>query len=79
VIQSPFESYTRGKIYSLITKTLVSLCTSSKVDRFLEKLSRLPDNKSIYSKYGLTIDDALVRKRKAKRRAKKEYKHCQIL
>ena len=74
VFQLPFESYTWGEIYSLITKTLVSLCTSSKVNKSLEKLSRLPDRKSICSKYGLTLDDPLVMKRKAKKRAKREFK-----
>jgi hypothetical protein len=74
VFQLPFESYTWGEIYSLITKTLVSLCTSSKVNKSLEKLSRLPDRKSICSKYGLTLDDPLVKKRKAKKRAKREFK-----
>ena len=47
VFQLSFESYTWGEIYSHITKTLVSLCTSSKVNKSLEKLSRLPDRKSI--------------------------------
>lgn len=36
VFQLPFELYTWREIYSLITKTLVSLCTSSKVNRSLE-------------------------------------------
>lgn len=70
VFQLPFESYTWGEIYSHITKTLVSLCTSSKVNKSLEKLSRLPNRKSICHRYGLTIDDPLVKKRKSKKRAK---------
>ena len=36
VFQLPFESYTWGEIYAHITKTLVSLCTSSKVNKSLE-------------------------------------------
>ena len=60
VFQLPFEAYTWREIYDLITKTLVSLCTSSKVNKSLEKLSRLPDKKSICSKYGLTLDYPLV-------------------
>src|SRR5699024_1289682 len=40
----------------------------------LEKLSKLPDRKSICSKYGLTVDDPLVKRRKSKKRAKKEFK-----
>lgn len=74
VFQFPFESYTWREIYAHITKTLLSLCTSSKVNRSLEKLSKLTDKKSIYIKYGLTVDDPLVKRRKAKKRAKKEYK-----
>lgn len=74
IFQLPFESYTWGEIYSLVTKTLVSLCTSSMVNRSLENICKLRDRKSICNKYGLTIDDPLVQKRKAKRKAKKEYK-----
>ena len=51
IFQLPYESHTWGEIYSLITKTLVSLCTSSRVNKSLEKLSKLPDRKSICSKY----------------------------
>ena len=50
VFQLSFESYTWGEIYAHITKTLVSLCTSSKVNKYLEKLSKLLDKKSICSK-----------------------------
>jgi len=53
---------------------LVSLCTNSKVNKSLEKLSRPPDKKSICSKYGLTADDPLVKKRKSKKREKREFK-----
>ena len=74
VFQLPFESYTWGDIYALITKTLVSLCNSSKVNKSLEKLSRLSDKKSVCSKYGLALDDPLVKRRKAKKRAIREFK-----
>ena len=33
--QLPFETYTRGEIYSVITKALVSLCTRSKMNKYL--------------------------------------------
>lgn len=74
IFQLPFESYTRGEIYSHIKKTLICLCTSSKYNKSLEKLSRFPDKKSICSKYGLTIDDPLVKKRMSSKRAKREFK-----
>ena len=60
--QLPFESSTRGEIYSIVTKTLVGLCTSSKVNKSLEKLSRLPESKSICSKYGLNMMILLSKK-----------------
>lgn len=53
---------------------MVNLCTSSKVNKSLQNLSRLLDKKSICGKYGLTLDDPLVKQRKAKKRAKREFK-----
>ena len=72
--QLPFEVYTWGEIYATITKVLVTLCTSSKMNKSLEKMSRLPDSKSFCSNYGITIDDPLVKRRKSKRKAKKAQK-----
>lgn len=37
-IQFPFESFTRGEIYSIITKVLVNLCTSMKVNKYLQMM-----------------------------------------
>lgn len=70
----PFESYTWREIYSIITEVLVGFCTRSKVKKSLEKISIFPDSKSICSRYGLNLDDPLVKRRKSKRRAKKERK-----
>jgi len=53
---------------------LVGLCTSSKVNKSLENLSRFLDSKSICNKYGLNIEDPLVKIRKDKRKAKKAKK-----
>lgn len=64
VFQTSFGTYTWGEIYCNITKALVGLCTNMKVNKSLHKLSRLPDSKSICSKYGLSIDDPIVQKRK---------------
>ena len=72
MFQLPFESFTWQEIYSIITKVLVNLCTSMKVNKSLQKMSILPDNKSICNKYGLAIDDPIVKRRKTKKKAKKE-------
>jgi hypothetical protein len=43
----PYETYTWGEIYSIITNTLIGLCTSMKIQHSVSKSSYLPDHKSI--------------------------------
>lgn len=71
VFQTYFETYTWGEIYCNVTKSFVGLCTSMKVNKSLQKLSRLPDSKSICSKYRLSIDDSIVQKRKIRKNLNK--------
>jgi len=74
VFQTSFENYTWGEIYCNITKALVGLCTSMKVNKSLQKMSRLPNNKSICNKYGLIIDDPIVQIRKHRKSQNKGHK-----
>ena len=67
----PLEVYLWGDFYSIITKVLITLCTSSKMTKSIDKLNRLPGTKSFCNRYGITIDDPLVTRRKTKRHAKK--------
>jgi len=73
VFKPPYEMYTWGEIYSLITKALIGLCVNMKVQHSVSKLSYLPDQKSICEKYGLYITD-LVRKRKKRKKKVREEK-----
>jgi len=57
VFKMPYEVYTWGEIYSLITKALIGLCVNMKVHKSVDKLSHLPDNKTNYEKYGLYLID----------------------
>jgi hypothetical protein len=57
VFKLPYEMYTWGEIYSLITKDLIKICTDTKVHRSIQKLSHLLDSKSICEKYGLYLTD----------------------
>jgi hypothetical protein len=72
VFKLPYEMYTWGEIYSLITKALIGLCTSMKVQSSVSKLSYLPDKKSICEKYGLYITEPIRKKRKKKREVREE-------
>jgi hypothetical protein len=72
VFKLPYEMYTWGEIYSLITKALIGLCTSMKVQNSVSKLSYLPDQKSICEKYGLYITDPIRKKRKKKKKSEKK-------
>jgi hypothetical protein len=71
VFKLPYEMYTWGEIYSLITKALVGLYVNLKVQNFVSKLSYMPDQKSICEKYGLYITDPV--RRKKKKAKKKEF------
>jgi hypothetical protein len=73
VFKLPYDMYTWGEIYSLITKALIGLCVNMKVHKSIQKLSHLPDRKSICEKYGLYLTDPTKRK-KNKFRAFKEQK-----
>jgi hypothetical protein len=55
VFKLPYELYTWGEIYSLITKALIGLCTSMKVQNSVSKSSYLPDQKSICEQYVLYL------------------------
>ena len=41
IFQIPYETYTWGEIYSIITSTLVGLCTSTKVNKSIQKIIKL--------------------------------------
>jgi hypothetical protein len=49
----PYETYTWGEIYSIITRSLIGLCTSMKIQKSVSKISYLPDQKSVCEQYGL--------------------------
>lgn len=68
VFKLPYEMYTWGEIYSLITKALVGLCVNLKVQNSVSKLSYLPDQKSICEKYDLYITDPVRKKKKRQRK-----------
>jgi len=72
VFKLPYEMYTWGEIYSLITKALIGLCVNMKVQNYVSKLSYLPDQKSIRENYGLYIIDYVRKKRKKKREFKEK-------
>jgi hypothetical protein len=73
VFKLPYEMYTWGEIYYLITKAQIGLCVNMKVHKSIQKLSHLPDSKSICEKYGLYLTDP-TKRRKKKFRAFKEKK-----
>ena len=77
VFPLPLEVYLWGEIYSIITKVLITLCTSSKMTKSIDKLNRLLGTKSFCSKYGITIDDPLVTRRKSRKKAKKAQRQTQ--
>jgi hypothetical protein len=60
----PYETYTWGEIYSIITKTLIGLCTSMKIQNSVSKSSYLPDQKSICEQYGLYLTNPTILKEK---------------
>jgi hypothetical protein len=64
----PYETYTWGEIYSIVTKALLGLCTSIKMQKSVSKASYLPDQKSVCEQYGIYNTDILPRKKR------KEYK-----
>ena len=76
--QLPLEAYLWCQMYSIITRVLITLCTSSKINKSIDKLNRLPGTQSFCSKYGITVDDPLVKKRKSKKKAKKTYRRSQL-
>jgi hypothetical protein len=53
----PYELYTWGEIYTIITSALIGLCVNMKVTKTIQKLSKIPDSR--YEKYGMTLDDPL--------------------
>jgi hypothetical protein len=65
VFKLPYELYTWGEIYSLITKTLVGLCTSMKIQNSVSKSSYLPDQKSICEQYGLYLSNPARKEEKS--------------
>jgi hypothetical protein len=64
----PYETYTWGEIYSIVTKALLGLCTSIKMQKSVSKSSYLPDQKSVCEQYGIYNTDIQPRKKR------KEYK-----
>jgi hypothetical protein len=72
VFKLPYEMYTWGEIYSLITKALIGLCINMKVHKSIQKLSHLLDSKSICEKYGLYLTDPTRRKKKKFREFKEQ-------
>jgi hypothetical protein len=73
VFKLPYEMYTWGEIYSLVTKALIGLCINMKFHKSIQKFSHLPNSKSICEKYGLYLTDP-TKRRKKKFRAFKEQK-----
>ena len=67
IFQMPYKTYTWGGIYSIITSALVGLCTSTKVNKSIQKMSRFPDNKSTCAKYGLLVEDPVRKTKRAKK------------
>ena len=72
VFKLPYEMYTWGEIYSLITKALIGLCTNLKVQNSVSKLSYLPDQQWICEKYGLYITNPVRKKKKKKKEIREE-------
>jgi hypothetical protein len=64
----PYETYTWGEIYSIVTKNLLGLCTSIKMQKSVSKASYLPDQKSVCEQYGIYNTDMKPRQKR------KEYK-----
>ena len=61
----PYELYTWEQIYTIITSALVGLCANMKATNSIPKLSKFLDSRSIYKKYGMTLDDSFrITKRK---------------
>jgi hypothetical protein len=53
-----------GEIYSIITKALLGLCTSIKIQKAVSKSSYLPDQKSVCEQYGIYNTDLQPRTKK---------------
>jgi len=53
--KQPYDMYTWGEIYCIFTTALIELCTNIKVNKSINKMSRLPDSKYICEKYGLIL------------------------
>jgi hypothetical protein len=68
----PYETYTWGEIYSIITKSLIGLCTSMKIQKSVSKTSYLPDQKSVCEQYGLYNTNPSLQTRKRCKEYKKE-------
>jgi hypothetical protein len=60
----PYETYTWGEIYSIITKALLGLCTSIKMQKSVSKASYLPDQKSVCEQYGIYNTDLQPRQKR---------------
>jgi hypothetical protein len=60
----PYETYTWGEIYSIITKALLGLCTSIKMQKSVSKSSYLPDQKSVCEQYGIYNTDLQPRQKR---------------
>jgi hypothetical protein len=60
----PYETYTWGEIYSIITKALLGLCTSIKMQKSVSKTSYLPDQKSVCEQYGIYNTDLQPRQKR---------------
>jgi hypothetical protein len=69
--KQPYESHTWGEIYSIITTALVILCTNMIVSKSIQNMSRFPDSKSIREKNGLSLEDPVRVRKKAKKILKK--------
>jgi hypothetical protein len=68
----PYETYTWGEIYSIITRSLIGLCTSMKIQKSVSKTSYLPDQKSVCEQYGLYNTNPGLQTRKRRKEYKKD-------
>jgi hypothetical protein len=67
VFKLPYEMYTWGEIYSLITKALIGLCTSMKVQNSVSKLLISLIKNLFVKNMALYITNPVRKKRKRKR------------
>lgn len=56
-----------GKIWCMVTSSLVGLCINMRVSKSIQKISIFPNSKYICEKYGLSIKDPIRRSKRVKK------------